>query len=76
MSAGNFSVHRSTFCTALLVVGSNLMSTWMPMFDHLEVDLGSLLRIILGTIWYLFKPKLVPESSSNRLIIEQVTLHA
>ena len=34
----------------------------------------ALLRVLLGSLWHIFPPKLVPEPSSNRLIFEKVIL--
>ena len=33
------------------------------------------LGVMLGSFWRLFRPKLVPEPSSNRLIFEKVIFH-
>ena len=52
------------------------MSIWVSIFGRLGVDLGSLLgSFMLGSFWRLFRPKLVPEPSSNRLIFEKVIFH-
>ena len=54
----------------------------IEIYDDFHVDLGSLWArswVHLGgrfrSFWRLFRPKLVPEPSSNRLIIEKVILH-
>ena len=44
-------------------------------FDCFGIDLGSLLGLMLGSFWRLFRPKLVPEPSSDRLIFEKVFFH-
>ena len=33
------------------------------------------LWLMLGSLWRLFRPKLTPEPSSNRLIFEKVSVH-
>ena len=40
-------------------------------WDRAWVPLG----IMLGSFWRLFRPKLVPEPSSNRLIFEKMIFH-
>ena len=47
----------------------------MSIFGRLGLDLGSLLELMLGSCWRLFRPKLVSEPSSNRLIFEKVIVH-
>ena len=43
--------------------GSFWARSWVPLGDHFR------------TFWRLFRPKLVPEPSSNRLIFEKVIFH-
>ena len=54
---------------------SKIMSILMSIFGRLGVHLGSLWGVMLGSCWHLFRPKWVPEPSSNRLIIEKVIFH-
>ena len=54
---------------------SKIMSILMSIFGRLGVHLGSLLGVMLGSCWRLFRPKWVPDPSSNRLIIEKVICH-
>ena len=57
---------------APLVFASNFVSILMSIFGRLGVDLGPFLGVMLGSYSHLFRPKLVPEPSSNRLIFEKV----
>ena len=54
---------------------SKFMSILMSIFGRFGVDLGSLLGGHFRSCWRLFRPKLVPEPSSNRLIIEKAIVH-
>ena len=60
---------------ASLGFASKIMSILMSIFGRLGVHLGSLLGVMLGSCWRLFRPKWVPDPSSNRLIIEKVICH-
>ena len=63
---------RVTFPSRPFGFASTLMSILMSIWGRLGVDLGSLLGVMLGSFWRLFRPKLVSEPSSNRLIFEKV----
>ena len=52
-------------------LASKFMSILMSIFGRFLVDLGGHVR----SCWCLFRPKLVPEPSSNRLIFEKVNVH-
>ena len=60
---------------APLELVSKIMSILMSIFGRFGLDLGFLLGVMLGSCWRLFRPKWVPEPSSNRLIIEKVIFH-
>ena len=57
---------------------------WIRIKNHVDFDVDFWsswgpswvpLGVMLGSCWYLFRPKWVPESCSNRLIIEKVSCH-
>ena len=60
---------------APLELASKIMSILMSIFGRFGIDLGSLLGVIFGHVGALFRPNLVPEPSSNRLIFEKVFCH-